>query len=178
MFFLKIYILHCLVSYIFSETYNKKSWWFFVLLPTMRIKQWFLPSIWFFSGTTTNDPVERQNKLTTLSTEFTHKNRLTSNILPNSSFSPMARKTVENKHRTLILITVAGTFISTLMLVVIGFQLRSRMILCRREHNDQQNMFCENGNVYAEANNVIWKKYLNISWTITTFYKLIKTAFD
>ena len=108
-----------------------------------------------FSGTTTNDPVEGQNKLTTLSTEFTHKNRFTSNILPNSSSSPMARKTVENKHRTLILITVAGTFISTLMLVVIGFQLRSRMFLCRREHNDQQNMFCENGNVYAEANNVI-----------------------
>ena len=67
----------------------------------------------------------------------------------------MARKTVENKLRSIILITVAGTFISTLMLVVIGFQLRSRMFLCRREHNDQQNMFCENGNVYAEENNVI-----------------------
>ena len=131
-----------------------------------------------FSGTTTNDPVEGQNKLTTLSTEFTHKNRLTFNILPNSSTSSMARKTVESKHWTLILITVAGTFISTLMLVDIGFQLRSRMILCRREHNDQQNMFCENGNVYAETNNVIWKKYLYISWTITPFYKLIKTAFD
>ena len=109
----------------------------------------------FFSGTTTNDRVERQNILTKLSTEFTYKNRFTSNILQNSSFSLMVTKTVENKHRTSLLITVAGTCISTLLLVAIGFQLRSRMILCRREHNDQQNMFCENGNVYAEANNVI-----------------------
>ena len=94
-----------------------------------------------------------RNKLTTLSTEFTYKIRFTSNILSNSS--PMMRKTVENKHRTSLLITVAGTCFSTLLLVAIGFQLRSRVILWRRDHNDQQNMFCETGNVYAEANNVI-----------------------
>ncbi|XP_078321581.1 uncharacterized protein LOC111114094 isoform X2 [Crassostrea virginica] len=59
-------------------------------------------------GTTTNDRVEGQNKLTTLSTEFTHKNSFTSNILTNSSSSsPMAGKTVENNHRTSLLITVA-----------------------------------------------------------------------
>ena len=67
----------------------------------------------------------------------------------------MAGKTVENNHRTSLLITVTGTCISTLLLEAIGFQLRSRMILCRREHNDQQIMFCENGNFYAEAKNVI-----------------------
>ena len=94
-----------------------------------------------FSGTTPNYRVEEQNK--TLSTEFTFKNRFTSIISPNSSSSHMARKIVEKKHRILVLISVAGTFISTLLLVAIGFELRSRIILRRRDTNyDQENMFC------------------------------------
>ena len=56
----------------------------------------------------------------------------------------MARKTVENNNRILVLIAVIGTFIFTLLLVAIGFELRSRIILCRREpYYDQENMFLE-----------------------------------
>ena len=67
----------------------------------------------------------------------------------------MATKTVENKNRILVLIAVTGTFISTLLLVAIGFELRSRIIHYRREPNyDQENMFCGDGNDYAEVNNI------------------------
>nr|XP_022310108.1 uncharacterized protein LOC111115606 [Crassostrea virginica] len=119
--------------------------------------------------------------------EITTQNLSTLILSPNTSSRPMARKTVENKHRTLLLITVAGTttnnrnqkrdntseytdkshsslkntasvlmavtdtFISTLFLVATGFQIRSRIILCRQETSHQQNMFCENGNIYAEG---------------------------
>nr|XP_022308088.1 platelet endothelial aggregation receptor 1-like [Crassostrea virginica] len=97
-------------------------------------------------GTTPNYRIEEQNK--TLSTEF--DNFI---ISPNSSSSPIARKTVENKNRILVLIAVIGTFISTLLLVAIGFELRTRIILFRREPNyDQENMFCGDGNDYAELN--------------------------
>lgn len=96
---------------------------------------------------------EEQNK--TLSTEFTSKNRFTSIISEISTSSPMATKTVENKNRILVLIAVIGTFISTLLLVAIGFELRTRIILFRREPNyDQENMFCGDGNDYAEVNNI------------------------
>ncbi|XP_078321762.1 uncharacterized protein LOC144621801 [Crassostrea virginica] len=104
-------------------------------------------------GTTPNYRVEEQNK--TLSTEFTSKNRFTSIISEISTSSPMATKTVENKNRILVLIAVIGTFISTLLLVAIGFELRTRIILFRREPNyDQENMFCGDGNDYAEVNNI------------------------
>ena len=74
---------------------------------------------------------------------------------PNSSSSPMARKTVENKNRILVLIAVIGTFISTLLPVAIGFELRTRIILCRREPDyDQENMFCGKRNYYAQVNNI------------------------
>ena len=67
----------------------------------------------------------------------------------------MARKTVENKNRILVLIAVIGTFISTLLLVAIGFELRSRIILYRRAPNyDQENMVCGDGNDYVEVNNI------------------------
>ena len=102
--------------------------------------------LWFFfSGTASNYRVEEQNK--TLSTEYTYQNHFTSIMSPNSSSSPMARKTVENKNRILVLIAVISTFISTLLLVAIGFELRTRIILCRREpYSDQKNMFFGNGN--------------------------------
>ena len=98
--------------------------------------------IWFnnISGITTDDDGKKRNK----TTEFTDENQ-------NTSLSSMTKKTVENKHRTSVLLDVAGTFISTLLLLVIGFQLRSGIILCHWEHNDQQNMFCENEKAYAEA---------------------------
>ena len=69
----------------------------------------------------------------------------------------MATKTVENKNRILVLIVVTciGTFISTLLLVAIGFELRSRIMLYHREPNyDQENIFCGDGNDYAEVNNI------------------------
>ncbi|XP_078320131.1 uncharacterized protein LOC144621206 [Crassostrea virginica] len=104
-------------------------------------------------GTTPHDCVEEQN--ITLSTEFTYTNHSTSTISPKTSSSPMARKTAENKYRTSHLIAAAGTFISTLLLEAIGFELRSRIVLYRREPNHgQENMMCENGNVYAKVNNV------------------------
>ena len=76
---------------------------------------------------------------------------------PNSSSNPIARKTVENKNRILVLIAVISTctFISTLLLVAIGFELRTRIILCRREPKyEQENMLFDNGNDYAEVNNI------------------------
>ena len=107
----------------------------------------------FFSGTTPNYRVKEQNK--TLSTEFTYQNHFTSITSPNSSSSLTAKKTVENNNRILVLIAVIGTFISTLLLVAIGFELRTRIILFRREPNyDQENMFCGNGNDYADVNNI------------------------
>ena len=103
-------------------------------------------------------------------TKFTDESLSTLILSPNTGLSPMARKTpsfhvfstqiieqfqtVENKPTKVLLITIAGTCITTLLLVAIGFQLRSRIILCRRESDHQQNMFFENGNVYAEANNL------------------------
>ena len=107
----------------------------------------------FFSGTTPHDRGEEQN--ITLSTEFTYTNHSTSTISQKTSSSPMARKTAENKYRTSHLIAAAGTFISTLLLVAIGFELRSRIVLYRREPNHgQENMMCEKGNAYANVNNV------------------------
>ena len=105
----------------------------------------------FVSETTPNYRVEEQNK--TLSTEVTYQNHFISIISQISSSSPMARKTVENKNRLLVLIAVKGTFISTILLAAIGFELQTRIILCRREPNyDQENMFFGNGNDYAEVN--------------------------
>ena len=83
----------------------------------------------FFPGTTTNNRNQKRNN----TTEYTDKRH--------SSL----------KNTTSVLIAVTGTFISTLLLVAIGFQLRSRIIHCRQETSHQQNMFCENGNVYAEG---------------------------
>ena len=48
-----------------------------------------------------------------------------------------------------VLISVAGTFISTLLVVALGFQLRSR-IFCRKGQTHQQQMVCEEENMYAE----------------------------
>ena len=120
----------------------------------------------FFSETTTKNPNKEQKN----TTKFTDESLSTLILSPNTGLSPMARKTpsfhvfstqiieqfqtVENKPTKVLLITVAGTCITTLLLVAIGFQLRSRIILCRRESDHQQNMFFESGNVYAEANNI------------------------
>ena len=126
-------------------------------LSTIRIQLWFLPCLIvfnsIFSGTTPHDLGEEQN--ITLSTEFTYTNHSTTTISQKSSSSPMDRKTAENKYRTSHLIAAAGTFISTLLLVAIGFELRSRIVLYRREPNHgQENMMCEKGNAYANVNNV------------------------
>ena len=84
-----------------------------------------------FSGTTPHDRGEEQN--IKLSTESTFTNHSTSTISQKTSSSPMARKTAENTYRTSHLIAAAGTFICTLLLVAIGFELRSRIIFYRRE---------------------------------------------
>ena len=130
----------------------------------------FFPQVYmysiFFSETTTKYPNKKHNN----TKKFTDESLSTLILSPNTGLSPVARKTpsfhvfstqiieqfqtVENKPTKLLLITVAGTFITTLLLVAIGFQLRSRIILCRRESDHQQDMFFENGNVYAEANNI------------------------
>ena len=104
----------------------------------------------FFSETTTKYPNKEQKN----TTKFTDESLSTLILSPNTGVSPMARKTVENKHRTSLVIAGTGTFISTLLLVAIGYQLRSRIMFCRRETSHQQNVFFENGNVYAEADNV------------------------
>ena len=52
-----------------------------------------------------------------------------------------------NKFRSTVLIIVAGTSISTLLLVAIGFQIRA---FYRRENSQQLEMPCENENVYEE----------------------------
>ena len=54
------------------------------------------------------------------------------------------------KFRTSVLIYVAGTFISGVLVVALGFQLRSR-ITCRKDQNRQQQMVCEEENIYAEV---------------------------
>ena len=135
-------------------------------LSTIRIQLWFLPCLIvfnsIFSGTTPHDLGEEQN--ITLSTEFTYTNHSTSTISPKTSYSPMARKTAENKNRTSHLIAAAGTFICILLLVADGFELRSWIILYRRKPNHgQENMMCENGNVYAKVNNVKWKNKFYLS---------------
>ena len=117
---------------------------------TIQIEQYFVPGICFnFSGTTSNVQHEGRNKLITLSTEFTNKIHFTSIVSQNSSSSPTAKKTLENKQRTSVLIAITGTFISTLLLEA---SIKNNSLLCR--NNDKENIFCENGNVYAEANAV------------------------
>ena len=52
------------------------------------------------------------------------------------------------KFRTSVLIYVAGIFISGVLVVALGFQLRSR-ITCRKDQNLQ--MVYEEDNIYAEV---------------------------
>ncbi|XP_078321111.1 uncharacterized protein LOC111110892 isoform X2 [Crassostrea virginica] len=65
---------------------------------------------------------------------------------PNSSTTKTKN---DFKSRTRVLISVAGTFISSLLVVALGFQLRSRLF-CRKGQNHQQQMVCEEENIYAE----------------------------
>lgn len=57
-----------------------------------------------------------------------------------------AKKTVQFNYISVLLITIAGTSISVLLLVAIGFQLRSRG-LCNKAENDNQKEFSEIGNI-------------------------------
>ena len=55
--------------------------------------------------------------------------------------------------RSTVLITAAGTFVATLLLVFIGFQIRSGIFLVRRKSDNQPQISIENGNLYAEVQN-------------------------
>lgn len=57
-----------------------------------------------------------------------------------------AKKTVQFNYISVLLITIAGTSISVLLLVAIGFQLRSR-IFCTKAENDKQKEYSEIGNI-------------------------------
>ena len=95
----------------------------------MQIKHRFLSSTdFFFPETTTN---------------YCHGKRNYTSESTDKSLSSL-------KYRASILIAVTGTLISTVLLVVIGYQLRSRIILCRQATSHQRNMFSENANVYEE----------------------------
>ena len=54
------------------------------------------------------------------------------------------------KFITSVLIYVTGTLISSLLVVALGFQLRSR-ITCRKDRNHPQQAVCEEENIYAEV---------------------------
>lgn len=57
-----------------------------------------------------------------------------------------AKKTVQFNYASVLLITVAGTSISVLLLVAIGFQLRSRVV-CIKAENDNGKEYSEIGNI-------------------------------
>lgn len=57
-----------------------------------------------------------------------------------------ANKTVQFNYASVLLITVAGTSISVLLLVAIGFQLRSRGV-CIKAENDNGKEYSEIGNI-------------------------------
>lgn len=57
-----------------------------------------------------------------------------------------AKKTVQFNYISTLLITIAGTSISVLLLVLIGFQLRSRGF-CIKAENDNQKDYSEIGNI-------------------------------
>lgn len=57
-----------------------------------------------------------------------------------------AKKTVQFNYASVLLITVAGTSISVLLLVAIGFQLRSRVV-CIKVENDNAKEYSEIGNI-------------------------------
>lgn len=56
------------------------------------------------------------------------------------------KKTVQFNYISVLLITIAGTSISVLLLVAIGFQLRSRRV-CRKAEDDKQKEYSEIGNI-------------------------------
>lgn len=68
-----------------------------------------------------------------------------------------AKKTVQFNYALVLLITVAGTSFSVLLLVAIGFQLRSRVVLSRRRMTTERNI--QKLEIFKEVfqNNIIWK---------------------
>ena len=56
--------------------------------------------------------------------------------------------------RSTVLITAGGTFFVTLLLVSIGFQIRSGILQIRRESGNQPQISTPNGNLYAEVQNI------------------------
>ena len=56
--------------------------------------------------------------------------------------------------RSTFLITAGGTFFATLLLVSIGFQIRSGILQIRRESGNQPQISTPNGNLYAEVQNI------------------------
>ena len=53
-----------------------------------------------------------------------------------------------------VLITAGGTFFVTLLLVSIGFQIRSGILQIRRESGNQPQISTPYGNLYAEVQNI------------------------
>ena len=70
-------------------------------------------------------------------------------IPPSSSTNKTEGFKNDFKSRMPVLISVAVTFISSLLVVALVFQLRSR-IFCRKGQNHQQQIVCEEENMYAE----------------------------
>ena len=56
--------------------------------------------------------------------------------------------------RSTVLITAGGTFFATLLLVSIGFQIRSGIFQVRRKSGNQPQISIENGNLCAEVQNI------------------------
>lgn len=56
--------------------------------------------------------------------------------------------------RSTVLITAGGTFFATLLLVSIGFQIRSGILQIRKESGNQPQISTPNGNLYAEVQNI------------------------
>ena len=105
---------------------------FYSSFSTMQIKHRFLPSTdSFFQETTTNYRHEKRNN----TTESTEK----------SFFFEVQSISLYNYYRYFHLYCFVGSY---------GYQLRSRIILYCQATSYQQNTFCENANVYEEANNV------------------------
>ena len=76
---------------------------------------------------------------------------------------PLNKKPNEQTHnpdridfdfRSTVLITAGGTFFATLLLVSIGFQIRSGILQVRSESGNQPEIPTPNGNLYAEVQNI------------------------
>uniref|UniRef100_A0A8W8L810 EGF-like domain-containing protein n=1 Tax=Magallana gigas TaxID=29159 RepID=A0A8W8L810_MAGGI len=91
-------------------------------------------------GRTSRSPTYNPKKLVEKSVG---ENKTATNI---SHVLDSAKKTVQFNYASVLLITVAGTYFLVLLLVAIGFQLRSRVV-CIKVENDNGKEYSEIGNI-------------------------------